>query len=170
MLEQELYKRGWQPDPTVRHTCRYISPINKAAVDIMAEQPAALGFAGRWYPEAVRHAGTHRLRTGCTIRIPSAPHLLACKLEAYRDRGRADPWTSTDLEDIVTLVDGRPSLLHEVRCSDVNLRTWLASEVSDLIANPVVFRDLAGYLSGGDSSGREQRLRRTLTALAASPS
>lgn len=166
-LQRELHDRGWQTDPDVRHIVRYISPIHRIPVDFMAEDPSVLGFAGRWYPSAVRYAREHRLRSGTTIRIPSASCLLACKLEAYRDRGIKDPWTSTDLEDIVTLLDGCPSLLDDAATAEDALRAWLAAASAELLADPGVLNYLSGYLSGGDLLAREARLRRTLSALAA---
>lgn len=53
----------------------------------MPESPKALGFAGRWYTEAVRSASWHVLSTGTSVRIPCPTRLLACKLQAYIDRG-----------------------------------------------------------------------------------
>lgn len=165
-LQQALAEHGWSPDPTARTICRYISP-DGCPVDFMAQDPTVLGFAGRWYPAAVASAEECRLSTGRLIRRPSTPHLLACKLEAYSDRGREDPWISKDLEDIVALVDGRATLLDEVTASDVTMRAWLAGEVQALLTDQRVLGCLDGHLPrGGDQTNREHRLRRTLTALA----
>lgn len=143
-LQHDLHARGWQTDSDVRHIVRYISPIHRIPVDFMAEDPSVLGFAGRWYPAGVRHARDHRLPSGIK-----------------------DPWTSTDLEDIVTLLDGCPSLLDDIATADDDLRAWLAHASTELLADPGVLNYLSGYLSGGDHLAREARLRRTLTALAA---
>lgn len=118
-LERALQRRGWQPDPS-GPICRYRSPLGHL-VDLLAERPEVQGFAGRWFSAAVRHA-EERLVAGRTIRVPDVAHLLACKLEAFADRGAADPLASTDFEDIVSLLDG---------CADIEAR--LDAAASDLV-------------------------------------
>lgn len=166
MLQHDLTERGWQPDPDARHICRYISPEGHP-VDFMAEDPTVLGFAGAWYPAAVRHAIDHLLPDGRVIRIPPAPLLLACKLEAYSDRGREDPLISKDLEDIVTLADGRRALCDEVAATDPTLRAWLVAQFGALLDDPLVHNCLEGHLPvGGDMTARGRHLRRVFATLA----
>ena len=38
-------------------------------------------------------------------------YTLATKVVAYEDRGRSDPWSSKDLEDLVSLFDAGAGLL-----------------------------------------------------------
>lgn len=53
---------------------------------------------------------------------------------------------SHDLEDIITVIDGRPELGEEVAASDAGLRRYLRDEFSNLLAN-AEFRDaLPGHL------------------------
>lgn len=61
-LEQRLRGAGWSPDPT-GPICRYHSP-DGTPVDLMPEDPGVLGFAGRWYPCAVRSARLVELQEG----------------------------------------------------------------------------------------------------------
>lgn len=166
MLQRDLTERGWQPDPDARHICRYISPEGHP-VDFMAEDPTVLGFAGEWYPAAVRHAIDHPLPDGRVIRIPPAPLLLACKLEAYGDRGREDPFVSKDLEDIVTLTEGRRALRDEVAAAEPDLRAWIAARFGALLDDPLVHNCLEGHLPvGGDMASRGRHLRHVFATLA----
>lgn len=50
-----------------------------------------------------------------TIKLIRAPYFLATKLEAFAGRGEGDFQASHDLEDLVTVLDGRAGLLEEVR-------------------------------------------------------
>jgi len=50
------------------------------------------------------------LLSGRIISLIAAPVFIATKLEAFHDRGGGDFLASHDLEDIVTVVDGRPGV------------------------------------------------------------
>ncbi len=45
------------------------------------------------------------------VRVVAAPYFCATKLETFRDRGKGDYLASHDLEDPITVVEGRPELL-----------------------------------------------------------
>ena len=57
------------------------------------------------------------------MRIVTPPLFIATKLEAFHGRGANDIAASHDLEDIVTLVDGRPEIVPEIADTDVVART-----------------------------------------------
>lgn len=165
MLQKDLEERGWTCDVT-GPTCRFISPQG-IPVDFMARDPTVLGFAGRWYPAAVDGARSVRLSTGRDIRLPTLPCLLACKLEAFTDRGRDDPYISKDLEDIVTLIDGCPGLLDAIAEADDVMADWIRVEIRGLLDDAMLRAILPGHLPrGGDEIGREQRLYRVLETIA----
>lgn len=103
-LEGALRQRGWRPDPD-GPICRYRSPRGHV-VDLLGGRPEVQGFAGRWFERAAAHVDVRRVDAAHTIRTPNVAYLAACKIEAFRDRGAADPLTSTDFEDLVALLDG----------------------------------------------------------------
>jgi hypothetical protein len=89
------------------------------------------------------------------------------KLEAFHDRGREDLYLSKDLEDIVTLVDGRPELAGELALADLELRTYVAAELTRLLADPTFQEALPAFLSGDPGSqARLPLLRQVLARLA----
>jgi hypothetical protein len=47
--------------------------------------------------------------------VVTGPFFLATKIEAFYNRGKGDFMVSHDMEDMVTLLDGRPELAEEVR-------------------------------------------------------
>jgi hypothetical protein len=82
-------------------------------VDVMPIDASVLGFSNRWYPAAIATARVWRI-AGHDVRVVTPALFIATKLEAFRGRGRGDIFASHDLEDIVTVVDGRPEIVAEV--------------------------------------------------------
>ena len=86
-------------------------------LDVMPVSEMVLGFSNRWYESAMREAVAVQLEKGLEIRLVSPAHFVATKLEAFEDRGRGDYLESHDLEDVLSVVDGRPSSLNSRRPS-----------------------------------------------------
>jgi hypothetical protein len=87
------------------------------------------------------------------------------KLEAFKDRGRHDFLASADLEDVVTVVDGRRELLDEVMATGESLRKYLAEEFRPLLENADFVEALPAHLPGDRASqarlpGLRNKLRR----------
>lgn len=165
-LEEQLRNRGWSPDPS-GPICRYRSP-GGTLVDLMSEDPGVLGFAGRWYPAAVATSEQRSLVTGRRIRVPSAELLLACKLEAWNDRGKKDPMVSKDLEDLVSLLDGCAELEARVLGAPVDLRDWIAAQFAEILGSRSYLEAALGQLPrGGDMSSRERKVRALMAGLSA---
>jgi hypothetical protein len=97
-------------------------------LDVMPIDENILGFSNRWYKAAIAHADTIMFE-GLELRVVTTPHFLATKIDAFKGRGHEDYQASKDLEDIITVIDGRPSVLDEMRESDDDVRTAVASEV-----------------------------------------
>jgi len=135
------------PDAPV---CRWLA--GSALLDVMPTDKAVLGFGNRWYEQAVRTAVTHVLPSGTSIRLISAPVFIATKLEAFADRGHGDFLASHDLEDITTLVDGRPDLGDEAAVASTDIRKHLSTQVKGLLESPAFHNALPGQLPGDSAS------------------
>lgn len=96
--------------------------------DLMPTDPAVLGFSNPWYPDAVKTATRVRLSDRVEIRVISGPAFLATKLEVFIGRGDSDPLSSHDLEDILNVVDGRPSIVEELRTASDVLRKFVREQ------------------------------------------
>lgn len=81
-----------------------------------------------------------------SIRAITAPAFLATKWEAYRARGAADPMTSHDLEDVITIVMGRPGILEEVETLPTEARTFIAEATRHFLAEPWAEEIVSGNL------------------------
>lgn len=72
-----------------------------------------LGFSNKWYPPAIASAELRSI-AGSEIRVVTPVYFVATKLEAFHGRGANDVAMSHDVEDIVTVVDGRPEIVGEI--------------------------------------------------------
>ena len=103
-------------------------------VDFMPLDSAVLGFSNVWYRNAYATAPRFDTEHG-PIRVIDAPHFVATKLESFNSRGNGE-YYHHDLEDVVVVVDGRPELTEELRAASADLREFIATEVSSLLASP----------------------------------
>jgi hypothetical protein len=81
---------------------------------------------------------------------------LGAKFEAFRGRGNQDFLSSRDLEDFISVIDGRQSILNEIQPAPDDLRRFLAAAVRELLAETRFTDVLPGYLLPDDIS--QQRL------------
>lgn len=132
--------------------CRWRLRSHDVRFDVMPTQPDVLGLSGRWFQLAFRTAEVRGLPSGRSIRVASGPAFLATKLEAFRDRGMGDVYASHDMEDVITVVDGRPELPGEVAVAEDDLRAYLGEEFGRLLDEPAFRNALPGHLPGDEAS------------------
>lgn len=145
-LAGQLKERGFCEKGDI--ICRWCK--GSLIVDVM---PATelLGFANSWYPLAIQDARQYRLQDGQTINVISAPLFVATKLESFNGRGNGD-YGHHDIEDIISLVDGRPELCSEIeQCNEV-VREFVRQEVDDLLADAAFVEHLAWHLHPDQAS------------------
>ena len=120
---------------------------NRLQLDLVPVDEKVLGFANRWYRAGFELAIQAILDDGLVLRHLSAPYFLATKFEAFKDRGRNDVFVSHDLEDILTVVEGRAALVQEVKAAPDNVRLQIGQSVASLLALPAFANALPGLLS-----------------------
>jgi hypothetical protein len=87
-----------------------------------------------------------------------APYFLATKLEAFDFRGKKDYLLSRDMEDIVTLLDGRSEIVSDIQHADEELKKYLIVEFSMLLKERDFLDALPGYLPPDASSQNRSTL------------
>ena len=133
----------------------------------MPTESSILGFSNRWYPLAVETAQPLTLPSGVTIRLISAPALMATKFVAFADRGNRDFLASHDLEGISNLIDGRPELIDEVAQSPIELRLYLSAQCQMLLNTPAFHDGLRRFIvPNSPQSGQVATVTQRLTRLA----
>jgi hypothetical protein len=115
-------------------------------LDVMPLDEKILGFANRWYPAALQAADQVLLEPSLQIRLITAPYFIATKREAFKGRGKGDYFSSSDLEDVISVIDGRPTLLDELGTSPDDLKVYVAAEITALLHEPRFIDALPGYL------------------------
>jgi predicted nucleotidyltransferase len=111
-----------------------------------------LGFTNRWYAGAIEHAADVELEPGLSARVVTTPYFLATKLEAFLGRGNGDYMASHDLEDIISVIDGRDMLLAEIAAAPADVRTYLSETIRRLLETPAFVDSLPGHLPGDAAS------------------
>jgi len=131
-------------------TCRWLN--GGVTLDVMPLNEEILGFSNRWYHAGIGSAQEHNLEPGLRIKVVTAPYFCATKIEAFKGRGNNDYLGSSDLEDLVTVVDGRPELLDELRSAPDDVRSYIAEAIGQMLETDRFNDALPGYLPGDASS------------------
>jgi len=151
-LERELENAGFEHDRSPgAPVCRWI--VSHCLLDVMPTDERILGFGNRWFTEAIRTAVSIDLPSGeHAIQLVTPPLFLATKLEAFRTRGQGDFIASHDIEDIVTVVDGRPEIVGEVHASAPEVRAYIGNEIRGLLRSAEFVQSLPAHVPGDDAS------------------
>lgn len=146
-LQSAGFKQVIDEDPPV--ICRW--RINSVLVDVMPCDSAILGFSNKWYSAAVKHA-QKRLLQNIEIRLVTAPYFLATKVEAFLSRGNNDFMASSDMEDIITLLDGRSEIVAEIEQSEKLLQAFLIKTFTAWLSKNAFVEALPGHLPPDSAS------------------
>ena len=122
-------------------------------LDLVPLDEKTLGFGNRWYKPAFEVAQSTTLPSGLQLRHLSSPYFMATKLEAFKDRGNNDVYLSHDLEDVITVVDGREELVIELMSAPTEVRAFVSSAIQGILQNPSFSNVLPGIVSQSSRSG-----------------
>lgn len=161
-LENQLRLRGFANDMSDgAPVCRWI--IDDIKVDVMPTQEDILGFANCWYLPAIKNAVPFEFKQEITIQLVTAPYFISTKIEAFKGRGKGDYIASHDIEDIITILDGRLEILSEIRNSPHDLKEYLANMFQKLLSCNAFVESLSGHLLPDEAS--QARLVRIKTLM-----
>jgi predicted nucleotidyltransferase len=161
-LEEELRSRGFKQDMSENApVCRWL--VDAIKVDIMPTQEDILGFSNRWYLPAIKNADHVELEKELAIQLVTPPYFLATKIEAFTGRGGGDYMASHDMEDIITVLDGRPEIVSEIRSSSEDLKIFLSDTFRKLLTNGEFLNAIPGHLPPDRAS--QARLPRLMKCL-----
>ena len=120
----------------------------------------------RTYEPAMQTAVTVTLREGLSIRLVAATCFVATKLVAFLDRGKGDYLENHDLEDVLSVVDGRPALVEEFERAAIELREYVAGVFARLLAGEDSINALPGMVIEGGPANRSPVVLQRLRAIA----
>ncbi len=146
-------------------TCRWVK--GDTVLDVMPLDEKVLGFTNIWYQPAIDEAEEHEILPGMTIKVISPPYFCATKLEAFDGRGAGDYLASHDLEDIITVIDGRAEIIEEISRAPEDVRDYISGKIRGLLHTRQFLDALPGYLLPDEASqGRLRILTERLTQIA----
>ena len=150
-FQKKLLAKGFAEDTSDgAPICRWVT--EKVILDVMPTDSKLLGFGNKWYVLAVKHAQTVKLPSSKSIRMVSAPYFLITKLEAFEGRGRGDYLLSHDIEDLVAVIDGRPSIVDEVKKSEQKLAQELLDRFQALLQDQRFVDSVSGHMQTDQTS------------------
>src|ERR1039457_3461922 len=136
----------WMRSPACAGVPRSRWVHRRTILDVMPLDEKVLGFSNRWYRAAMKSAVTRRLADDLEIRVVTAPYYIATKLAAFKGREKGDLFGSRDLEDLISVVDGRAELVVDGGAEAVDLRACGGAGIKALLATPGFLDALPGYL------------------------
>ncbi|WP_179401249.1 hypothetical protein [Burkholderia guangdongensis] len=147
-LKEQLRKKGFREDMSEdAPICAMF--LAKLRVDFMPDDAEILKFGNAWYQDALESAEPRDIGDGITVKIVRPEHFLATKLAAYLSRGNNDPLDSQDIEDILTLLDGRSEIGNEMLQAKAEMRKYVSNQLQ-LLQKHRDFENAVASASNGD--------------------
>ena len=140
--------------------CRWTK--NGLILDLIPTDEKILGFTNRWYTYAIKHS-QQTVLDNIEIHHISAAIFIATKLEAFDSRGKGDYFASHDLEDLISVVDGRNELIKEMQDTPHEVTTFIQQRFSKFLRDDN-FEDALPGLLPPDAAG-QARLDRLIEKL-----
>jgi len=132
-FQKRLRARGFKESMEDDINCRM--RLDSLIVDFMPDDEKILGYSNRWYRKALETAEKYELQKDLTIQLVTPVFFVATKLEAYKGRGNNDPMHSRDIEDILSVFDGRAELVAEIGQAEAGIQSYISEELDQLLAH-----------------------------------
>lgn len=145
-VEKRLQELGFHLDIMSGVMCRFKN--GDITLDVMPTDQDILKFGNEWYKHAPEAPVSYQLTETKTIKVINPPLLLCTKFAAYEDRGEED---EKDLEDIISIIDGRRELMDELGAAAGDVRAYVAESMTKCLDGGLGSR-LEWFLPG-DAAG-----------------
>ena len=156
VLEEKLRSTGFTHDMSENAPrCRWC--LDNVKVDVLSIKDRFSGMNMNWLKETLE-APQKIEDDGNILNVASAPCFVAMKLEAFNDRGRSDYFGSRDMEDVISVVDGRASLIEEIKMSDRKVMEFISESISDLLKKPDFIISISGHLMSDPASQQRKTI------------
>ena len=160
-VEEKLRGLGFEHDMSAdAPICRW--RLGLLIVDIMPTHGQQLGLNTQWFKEVLECAIIKEY-AHTELKVVSPVGLLVTKYLTFTERGNDDYYASHDLEDLITVVDGREQIVEEIDAAPTDLRNYIIQGVQQLLGSPDFNDALPGHLPFDSAS--QQRLPMLKTKL-----
>lgn len=162
-LREELAKKGFHQSHEDNVMCRFRFQ-NEILVDVMSTKNVGWAPANPWFGPGFENL-EFRMIDGQQIQVLPYAYFLASKFAAYLDRGKSDPRTSKDFEDIAFLLDNRIELVSEIRNSPEPVREYLIKLFKEILNNSTLQEAILAHLFYETQQERYEMMREKLEKL-----
>lgn len=145
-FQEKLRSKGFTHDTSKgAPICRF-KFHDLLTLDVMPNDKKILGFTNSWYDEGVKNKELKTLGDKQIFAF-TLPYFLASKHEAYLGRGQSDPRISSDLEDIILIIDGIKNFDLAQYNTSTNLKKYLSDMGKQFVANKFIQEAIEGFLN-----------------------
>lgn len=142
-VRESLNKKGFIQTAEDDVICRF--RYEDVKVDVMNTKAIGWAPANPWFALGFDNR-LHLEIEGQPIFIIPLPYFLATKFAAYNSRGKNEPRTSHDFEDIIYVIDNRTDLVEQILSANNTIKPFLKSEFKNILIDKVKQEAVAGNL------------------------
>lgn len=158
-LEDKLRSIGFAHDMSEgAPRCRW--NLGTLKVDIMPTHGAGIGLNTKWFQEALDESFIVEYNQ-TLLPVVSPIGLLLTKFLAFTERGEGDYYGSHDLEDLITVIDGRQGIVREIDNATTKLRDYIVAGIRALLAEDEFLEALPAFLPPDSANQRRLPLLQT---------
>jgi predicted nucleotidyltransferase len=142
-MRELLTTKGFTQTAEDNVICRF--RYDDVKVDVMNTKAIGWAPANPWFAPGflLKESATVENQT---IQILPLPYFLASKFSAYHGRGKNEPRTSHDFEDIVYILDNRLNLVEQILAARPDVKPFLKHEFENILQDTVKQEAIAGNL------------------------
>ena len=157
-----LNKKGFVQSHNDDVMCRF--RFEDVKVDVMATRAIDWAPANPWFAPGFKKKQIYALEAVKIWLLP-LPYFLATKYSAFDSRGRKDPRTSHDFEDIVYLLNYTSTLKEQVVQSDREVKAYLQECFTEIINSDILQEAILGNLFYEEQKTRYPKIISDLKAI-----
>jgi len=142
-IRQELIKRGFTQSHDDNVICRF--RYDDILLDVMATKQIGWAPGNEWFEAGFDHFIIKKIDE-IDIKLLSLPYFLASKFAAFYDRGKTDPRTSNDFEDVVYILNHTSDIKDQILESDQRVKIYLKKVFLHILNDKILQEAVMGNL------------------------
>ena len=142
-IRVELTEKGFVQTAEDNVICRF--RYDDVKVDVMNTKAISWAPANPWFESGFVCKEQIRIEEQI-IQILPLPYFLATKFAAYSDRGKNEPRTSHDFEDIVYVLDNRTDITDHIMAAPNDVKPYLINEFESILKDKAKQEAILGNL------------------------
>ena len=150
-LREKLESKGIYPAPKEKVMYRY--ELGDILIDFIPFEETSLGPTNSWLKPGF--GKSYEVAAGSQIiKILPVSYFLATKYEAYKSRGKSDPYGSHDFEDIIYVLDNNIEVVDTIKGEDQKLILFIKEMAKEILEHPSRNDIIAGQINPFTSEER----------------